>query len=188
MNIKTVIFFICIGIILFFTIQFFLEKREMQNGPASLLAVEDIRQGTFLLWGAKISLIDGIGEFQKDNQLMQISFYTPTGLVSLSETMAVGIMSLTQNINSPEFYIVLFSLEESSIQVIDSRILSDAVDVADLFVDYNASNDAVSLLYVSIFVEDEKVRIPVTYQVYASSEGFTFLPQSDGSLSEEVGL
>ncbi len=182
------LFLVCVGVILFFTIRFFIEKRDTQNIPTSLLTVEDILQGNFILWDSEISLVDGVGEFTKDGQTAQVSFYVPTGLVSLSETMVVGILSLTQNIDSKEFYVVLFSQNEESIQVIDSVLLPDAMDVAHLFVDYEASNDSSSLLYVSTFVEQDGVMIPLTHQMYVSSEGFTFVPQSDGSISEEFSL
>lgn len=158
----------------------------MQNIPESLLIMEDITQGTFFLWDAEISLVAGIGEFTKDDQIIQVSFYTSTGLVPLSETMAVGVLSLTNNTDLKEFYAVLFSLEEESIIVIDSVLLPDAIDVAHLFVDYDISTDSKIVLYVSTFVEEDEIMIPVTHQMYVSSEGFTFVPQSDGSLSEEI--
>ncbi|MCF7831924.1 MAG: hypothetical protein K9M36_03505 [Candidatus Pacebacteria bacterium] len=188
MKIKTILFLVCVGVILFFTIRFFLEKREMQNIPASLLAVEDIIQGTFLLWDTEILLVDGVGKFTKDDQIMQVSFYTPTDLVPLSETMAVAVLSLTNNSDLKEFYVVLFSLQEELIIAIDSVILPGAMDVAHVFVDYDVSSDTNSLLYVSTFIEEDEIMIPVTHQMYVSSEGFTFVPQSDGSLSEEIAI
>lgn len=188
MKIRTTLLLICVGVILFFTIRFFVEKRGIQNIPESLLMMEDITQGTFLLWDGEISLVDGVGEFIKDDQATQVSFYTPTGLMPVSEMMAVGILSLTNPTDVKEFYTVLFLLEEESIMVIDSVLLPDAIDVAHLFVDYTVSTDSKALLYVSTFIEGDGIMIPMTYQMYASSEGFILVPQSDGSIPEEFSL